>query len=614
MAAVCFTVATLYVLERTLTAKLPNSTWIGVSVLLGLAQLAKVSALMLAPVVGLILAVASFTLQVTRWKKRLPWLVRRLGWVFIPAGLVVWAGYGFEMGAVPGLPFPVPAATHVKIFLSLQEHYALGHPTFLMGRVSDQGWWWYFPMAFLLKTPLPVLVLGVWCVVHGAWHAIRSRFTFHASRFTVNLYPTLYAITSLFSTVNIGYRHLLPLLPFLYIGIGTGIVRMIPYFMSHKSRVMSRISHLITSIALVWLIIGTIRVAPHYLAFFNELADGPEEGYTHLVDSNLDWGQNLWDLKAWMEENSAEHVYYAHYSPARPEAYNINADFLPPDPRAGAFSPWRPEPGLYAIGATVLQGPYAPDLNTYAWFRAHEPTARLGHALFVYEVPPSPAPTWTGVCMHPDTALPNDVIAHNVGIEDLRILRFDCEQSWAFPAEGPGRYILPSEAETPATADLALQARQPDGATAYAVYRVAGAPTPDHIASIVSENGPLHFLGYQLDSAEVKSGDVVTLQTFWKVERSPDRPLSLMAHVISREGTPIAIGDGLGVPIDRWQPGDTIIQRHPLRIPPATPEGEYVVYTGGYWLDSIERWRWQIEATPVDRLSLTELQILPDTP
>jgi hypothetical protein len=73
-----------------------------------------------------------------------------------------------------------------------------------------------------------------------------------------------------------------------------------------------------------------------------------------------------------------------------------------------------------------------------------------------------------------------------------------------------------------------------------------------------------------------------------------------MAHVISREGTPIAIGDGLGVPIDRWQPGDTIIQRHPLRIPPATPEGEYVVYTGGYWLDNMERWIWKINR-PQDR-------------
>jgi hypothetical protein len=70
------------------------------------------------------------------------------------------------------------------------------------------------------------------------------------------------------------------------------------------------------------------------------------------VDSNLDWGQNLWDLKVWMEAHGESHVYIAHYSPARPETYGIKATFLPPDP-GGGTGPWAPKAGLYML--SVLQ-------------------------------------------------------------------------------------------------------------------------------------------------------------------------------------------------------------------------------------------------------------------
>ena len=160
------------------------------------------------------------------------------------------------------------------------------------------------------------------------------------------IFPVLYAATSVFSSVNIGYRHLLPILPFLAIGVGVTLARR-----------CTRVSALGMTALVVWLAVGTFRTLPYPLTFFNELAGGPSNGYHVLVDSNLDWGQNLWDLKTWMAKHGETRVAYAHYSPARPDTYGIEADFLPPDPRAAPFAPWRPEPGLYAIAATVLQGP-----------------------------------------------------------------------------------------------------------------------------------------------------------------------------------------------------------------------------------------------------------------
>jgi hypothetical protein len=63
-----------------------------------------------------------------------------------------------------------------------------------------------------------------------------------------------------------------------------------------------------------------------------------------------------------------------------------------------------------------------------------------------------------------------------------------------------------------------------------------------------------------------------------------------MLHLIGPGGTPVLVGDGLGVPVDNWQVGDVIIQRHRLDIPAEAPAGEYSLHIGAYWLDSLERW------------------------
>ncbi|HRU94850.1 MAG TPA: phospholipid carrier-dependent glycosyltransferase, partial [Anaerolineae bacterium] len=322
MAATMLSVATLYAASRQVGEKAKKRKsekaerqgsenfvgWMGVGVLLGLALLAKVSSLMLVPVLGLVIAghewrMANGEFHGSRFTQYILRLIPYAASLALPAMLVVWAGYGFEVGQVPGLPFPIPAATHVRIYQSLQEHYELGHPTFLLGQVSSHGWWWYFPVAFVLKTPLPMLLLALYAVVCAAYRVRRDVLTHstHALRsahYVALLFPLLYAATSLFSTVNIGYRHLLPLLPFLYIGVANCKLQVA----TSKSRASHFTFHAlrITHYALLlWLILGTLAVAPHDLAFFNELAGGPAGGYRYLVDSNLDWGQNLWQLREW---------------------------------------------------------------------------------------------------------------------------------------------------------------------------------------------------------------------------------------------------------------------------------------------------------------------------
>ncbi len=572
--------------------------WMGVGVLLGLALLTKVSALMLVPVLGLIVAsgewrVASYQPQATSHKSQLQnltyYALRITHYalaIALPAALVVWAGYGFEVGRIAGLPFPIPAATHVRIYQSLQEHYHLGHPTFLLGRVSSHGWWWYFPVAFTLKTPGIVLLLSLYTIAHTAYSVLRNVFTHqsHALRSTHYAYlsfPLLYAATTLFSTVNIGYRHLLPLLPFLYIGIANGEWRMANnkwQIANHVSRFTLHALRITHYVLLAWLILGTLTISPNYLTYFNEFAGGPAGGYRYLVDSNLDWGQNLWQLRDWMAEEGEGHVYYAHYSPARPQVYGINANFLPPDPRAVMFTPWQPAPGLYAIGATVLQGPYAPDVNTYAWFRGHEPTAQLGNALFVYRVEATAAATWAMLCT--EAGLSAEMVRANLGDATLRTLHADCRSTTVY-ARGPGLLIKGSDDNT--LKPLAFALRAADDADTARIYRVESSPAPTYPHTVATD-GPADFLGYDIIH---RTDTEIELRTYWRVKERPTRPLSLMAHLVTPDGTTLDVGDGMGFTIDQWQPGDVIIQRH--RLHGDYHEGE-TFRIGGYWLDTLERW------------------------
>ncbi|HRU94636.1 MAG TPA: hypothetical protein P5195_05335, partial [Anaerolineae bacterium] len=263
-----------------------------------------------------------------------------------------------------------------------------------------------------------------------------------------------------------------------------------------------------------------------------------------------------------------------------PQAYGIEVKFLPPDPRAVTFTPWQPAPGWYAIGATVLQGPYAPDLNFYAWFRNREPAARLGHALWLYEVAPSSPPAWAVLCA--ETGLSSEQVRANVGQATLRVIRPDCSSAEVY-AKGTGLWVG-TAAERPTAGTLEFSLRAANGAESARIERLEAAPSPASPYPVQTA-GPLDFLGYDV-TPRPESSEIV-LRTYWQVKERPDRPLSLMAHLVAADGTTVQVGDGMGFPIDQWQTGDMLIQQH--RLPAPESEG-YAFRLGGYWLDTMERW------------------------
>ncbi len=373
----CFATLSLYTFWRWLQ----QPSWqraLVATVALGLAQASKYSAVFLFPTLAIIAAVHWFLTPVEARRPRKPF--QFLGWVALIAlamAVIVWAIYGFKMGQLDGQRFRFPASAYFNELRAMMTRVEQGNPTFLLGSYSQKGWWYYFPVAFVVKTPLPVLLLiGAACIFAWRTKALPKSLPL--------LIPVaVYFAGSMVATLNIGYRHLLPVLPLLLI-----FASQIAEFRWPMNKKMAGA----LALALLWLAIGTWSLFPHYLTYFNEAAGGPQGGRRILGDSNLDWGQDLIALRQYMQREGLATIKLGYFGSAFPEAYGINYEPLP-----GFIRNWWPNnnfpqvlsdptPGVYAISVTNLQGTLFPNHNLYARFRDRKPDAIIGNSIYVYKL------------------------------------------------------------------------------------------------------------------------------------------------------------------------------------------------------------------------------------
>ena len=140
--------------------------------------------------------------------------------------------------------------------------------------------------------------------------------------------------------------------------------------------------------AVAWYLGASFYIHPHYLAYFNELAGGPDNGWKYLVDSNLDWGQDLKGLKKFMQERGISRINLSYFGSDSPDRYGIAYNWLPSfylrDPDPGHHEPVLK--GRVAISATNLQGPYFGTGDPFARFRALQPVAKIGYSIFIYKL------------------------------------------------------------------------------------------------------------------------------------------------------------------------------------------------------------------------------------
>jgi hypothetical protein len=251
------------------------------------------------------------------------------------------------------------------------NHNAGGHPSYLLGAFSTEGWWYYFPIVFLVKTPSAVLLTLALLPVLAVRYCRRG--TLPLEWLGILLPPVVLFGASLSSHINIGVRHLLPVYPFLYIAIGAAVFRIIPVSLRPGAAVI--ISCL--------LIVESCLTFPNYLSFFNILSGGMKSGPKYLLESNIDWGQDLKKLRAFLTPYGNAPVCLEYFGNADVEYYGFAS--------VGAI-PWTKDAEgrervdcLGAISVNLLYGLYT-DASAFAWLRDRKPLARVGGSIYVYDL------------------------------------------------------------------------------------------------------------------------------------------------------------------------------------------------------------------------------------
>lgn len=339
---------------------------------LALALLTKFSSILLLPVCCAALVVLY----------RPGWRGRNWAWIAV-AFVLVWGAYRFSFGPMTehvardaaeqgglwaripqGLlhvveSTPVPAPRILDGLWQVHNHIEGGHTAYLLGHNSFHGWWYFFPVALAVKLPLGLLLLA--CA--GAFsRKVRVPAVLCAAIVLVNL-PT---------SLNIGVRYMLPLFPLLALVAAGGVI-----WLWERQRIAA-------VVLLAWIAVSAALAHPDYIAYFNELAGSHPERI--LVDSDLDWGQDMRRLAA---ELNRRHVAYLHMA----------CMYTGDDTRLGlpawdGLEPYRPVKGWVAVSYTMLKN-YAwmvarqqgrTDL-AFAWLDGYQPVGRVGRSILLYYIP-----------------------------------------------------------------------------------------------------------------------------------------------------------------------------------------------------------------------------------
>jgi 4-amino-4-deoxy-L-arabinose transferase-like glycosyltransferase len=256
--------------------------------------------------------------------------------------------------------------------LFVAEHSA-ARPTFLLGERRDSGFPYYFAVSFLLKTPIPLLLLT-------ALALSRVQRLPRREAFWLWLPVAVYLAVTATRGLQIGHRHLLPIYPFLFVAAGEAATALAAW-----RKPVGR--SLLAALAL-WYAGGTLLQHPHHLAYFNEIGGGPRNGWRLLVDSNLDWGQDLKRLADWVRANHVGRLKLSYFGSADPAYYGIDSEALPgyTSPHAARITREIRPGDTVAVSATNLQAVYLDpeDRPLMERLRGLTPVARIGYSIFVY--------------------------------------------------------------------------------------------------------------------------------------------------------------------------------------------------------------------------------------
>jgi hypothetical protein len=260
-------------------------------------------------------------------------------------------------------------------------HISGGHgvPAYLLSELRPDAWWYFYPVAFMFKTPvaLQILLLAALIGAMRAWEGrdVRSLLASRARPYLIGL--VIFGALLLRANLTIGFRYALPMLPLVCILTAAGIAALWP--------TVSRLLRGVIVVLVVWSAVSALSYYPHFIAYTSEHQPDPDRGYEVFVDSSLDWGQGLKELSTFMREENVDRILLSYFGSALPEGYGI--DYIP---LASFFPlPYRPmpaeQPRFVAVSATNLVGLYVGG-DPYGPLRERTPYRVLAHSIMIYDL------------------------------------------------------------------------------------------------------------------------------------------------------------------------------------------------------------------------------------
>lgn len=273
-----------------------------------------------------------------------------------------------------------------------------GNTGYFLGEISAAGWKTYFPFVYFAKETLSFHIISLIALIYAAYLGIKSFKTpikywirktakwteKYFAQLSALLFIIIYWTTSLTSNLNIGVRHLLPIFPFT-IMLSAGLMTLFV-----KSHGFKNTKVFVLTFLIVFELFSVLKAFPSFLSYFNEAVGGPSQGYRYVVDSNLDWGQDLKRLRIWLDKNNIDKVYLDYFG-GSDTYYYLGSKY---------FSWWGDrsyndiQKGSYlAVSATLLQGGrgvpakgFDQKTGYYNWLNVYDPEIVIGNSIFVYRI------------------------------------------------------------------------------------------------------------------------------------------------------------------------------------------------------------------------------------
>jgi hypothetical protein len=407
MGVTCFFIASIYAFYR--YVKKPG-WWrlILAAVTAGLLISSKHSGILFAPMmVVLILWEVATTARGQRLRTTLR-LAGAFAFIIIGGCIVLWAFFGFRYVArpaglhlIPSLAAYASGLSHFdqSVILTFARWHLLpqselmglvdvklmaqGYPTFILDHVYAHAVWWYFPIAVLIKTTLgmlALLALAVFAVVTG-------RLRWGREVAYLILPAALYFAIAMAAGMDIGARHILPLYAMAAMLAGATIMAL-----ARRNGRWIPVWTWICSLLVVVHVASALSVFPNYIAYTNRAWGGPANAHHLLSDANVDWAQQLYQVKAWQDHHPSQSCWFAYFANPEidPAVYGIHCGVLP-TADTGWFASSTVVPptihGTVFISAGDLSGCEWPDgqLNPYQSFQQLKPIASIDHGVFVYQ-------------------------------------------------------------------------------------------------------------------------------------------------------------------------------------------------------------------------------------